>query len=250
MNKTIVESLKCPICLDYCEDPVNSTCCESIFCKKCIQGMSNCAMCRKKCQFQESTFARRLVNLIETNCECGYKFPRGNLEDHKKRCKKNLVECPIKNCNKQIMRSDCFEHISRHHPDEMMPKVDSVLQVFKGVANQSVNTISINECVNRNGSTARLGSTGKYYCGKKLDGPKCNCCDNYCGLSTGCNCSACMELDIKARNLPRGWLVNKQGFVARKSGRLFYCGRLVLEGVADCDGFCGPNDGPQCKFFI
>lgn len=56
-----------------------------------------------------------------------------------------------------------------------------------------------------------------------------------------------MELDIKSRNLPNGWLVNSDGFAARKSDGKFYCGRLVLEDTDFCDGYCGPENGPQCK---
>ena len=57
-----------------------------------------------------------------------------------------------------------------------------------------------------------------------------------------------MELDIESRNLPKGWLVNREGYSAKLNNGKFYCGRLVLEGVEDCDGWCGPNNGPQCNF--
>ncbi len=64
------------------------------------------------------------------------------------------------------------------------------------------------------------------------------------------NCSDCMGFDIRqGRNLPSGWLVNRHGYAAKKSGDLFYCGRLVMEGVENCDGYCGPNDGPNCIHF-
>lgn len=56
-----------------------------------------------------------------------------------------------------------------------------------------------------------------------------------------------MELDIKSRNLPNGWLVNKEGFSARKSDGKFYCGRLVLQKIALCDGYCKPIKESQCK---
>ena len=59
-----------------------------------------------------------------------------------------------------------------------------------------------------------------------------------------------MELDVRqGRALPPGWLVNREGYAARKSGDLFYCGRLVLENEEDCDGYCGPTNGPNCIFF-
>lgn len=62
-----------------------------------------------------------------------------------------------------------------------------------------------------------------------------------------------MELDVThGRDLPLGWLVNRDGFAARKKDGLFYCGRRVLEGVSNCDGYCGPNNGPNCffKFYL
>lgn len=56
-----------------------------------------------------------------------------------------------------------------------------------------------------------------------------------------------MRLDIKNRGLPAGYLVNRDGFACRKSTNgTWYCGRRVLVGTAGCDGYCGPNDGPQC----
>jgi hypothetical protein len=39
------------------------------------------------------------------------------------------------------------------------------------------------------GLSPQLGSTGKFYCGGKLDGPKCSCCNGYCGPTNGQNCS-------------------------------------------------------------
>lgn len=93
---------------------------------------------------------------------------------------------------------------------------------------------------------SRLGKSGKYYCGQKLDG-FCGCCNGFCGTTNGCNCSECMMLDIKCRNLPKGWLVNKEGFSARRSQTgIFYCGRKCMTNVARCDGYCGPTNGPNC----
>jgi hypothetical protein len=98
--------------------------------------------------------------------------------------------------------------------------------------------------VNEKGRQARLGISGKYYCGGPLD-TNCNCCNGYCGMDDGCNCSACMKLDIRSRALPKGYLVNREGYPCRKGvNSIFYCGRKCLFGVAFCDGYCGPTDGP------
>ncbi|CAF4709840.1 unnamed protein product [Rotaria sp. Silwood1] len=103
--------------------------------------------------------------------------------------------------------------------------------------------------LNSRGRYARLGSTGKFYCGGTLDGSQCNCCNGKCGPTNGCNCSSCMLLDVQKRVLPRGWLVNSDGAPARCSSQLpttFYCGRRVMPDDGTSDGYCGPTNGPQC----
>ena len=93
--------------------------------------------------------------------------------------------------------------------------------------------------------TPRLGTTKKYYCGRKLD---CGCCSGICGPLSGCNCVNCMKLDLKSRNLSKGWLVNRDGVKAKKgSTGHFYCGQHNLVGTPNCDGYCGPNNGPNCS---
>ncbi|CAF3927391.1 unnamed protein product [Rotaria sp. Silwood1] len=103
--------------------------------------------------------------------------------------------------------------------------------------------------VNKYGRAATIGLSGKYYCGGYLDYMHCRCCDGRCGPNNGCNCSACMELDIEKRRLPKGTLVNRDGAPAsrsQKDGKTFYCGRRILKQTIDSNGYCGPYDGPQC----
>lgn len=103
---------------------------------------------------------------------------------------------------------------------------------------------------NKFGREARLGESGKFYCGGRLDGLKCKCCDGSCGPTNGCNCSGCMLLDVQKKQLPRGWLVNRDGASARCSPEeptKFYCGRRVMTHDVFTDGYCGPTDGNQCQ---
>ena len=78
---------------------------------------------------------------------------------------------------------------------------------------------------------------------------RCSCCDGNCGPTNGCNCSLCMKLDVKARKLPKGWYVNRDGCSCRKSKETghMYCGRLVMQNQQNCDGYCGPTNGPNCE---
>ena len=117
-------------------------------------------------------------------------------------------------------------------------------------------------CLNSNNQTARLGATGKFYCGARLTEP-CQCCNGYCGPDRGCNCVPCMRLDLQKRKLPTGFLVNKEGYPATAffyTGHCqwgtadkadpIYCGRKVLPYDSKWglkrDGHCGPTTGPAC----
>ena len=110
--------------------------------------------------------------------------------------------------------------------------------------------------MNSAGKYARLGSTGKFYCQGRLSSSHGTCCNGSCGPTNGCNCAPCMQLDIKMRQLPKGYFVNSDGYTARRginsshgSGdrSRFYCGRKVMAGTYRCDGWCGPTDGPNCR---
>lgn len=93
---------------------------------------------------------------------------------------------------------------------------------------------------NKSGKMASLGTTAKYYCG----GPllyKCSCCDGNCGTTNGENCLGCMELDMKSRGLPKGFLVNSDGVICKVdiARKTVYCGTLVSSFR---DSRCAPKD--------
>lgn len=69
-----------------------------------------------------------------------------------------------------------------------------------------------------------------------------------CGPLNGANCKDCQLLDVKSRDLPSGFLMNGQGRICRRgeNGRDWYCGAGVMQGVYNCDGYCGPTNGPSC----
>lgn len=155
-----------------------------------------------------------------------------------------VFKCPSSNCNFSGNQQEFISHILQQHGSLLIQRYHYLFN------DQSAFDDMIATRLNENNKKARLGETGKYYCevymGKCKSRP---CCDGYCGPTNGCNCLACMKLDIQARKLPPGYLVNRNGFVARRSPEtgLFYCGRRVLDGVPGCDGYCGPTNGPNCR---
>ena len=59
-----------------------------------------------------------------------------------------------------------------------------------------------------------------------------------------------MLLDIKARNLPEGFLVNPDGRISRwgSKGKKMYCGAKYFGSKNNpCESFCGPNNGQNCS---
>ena len=100
---------------------------------------------------------------------------------------------------------------------------------------------------NKNGDKSVAGENGKYYCGN--GNLQCECCDGSCGPDDGCNCSACMELDVQTRGLTHHYLVNRNGDPSEfnTSEDRFYCGKKATAWHNRAwDGYCGPNNGPQC----
>ena len=87
MNQALLESFVCPICIETCNEAVQASCCKSLYCKECTQKLSKkCALCMQICRFEKSIQARRLINMLEATCECGYKCMRSDLSLHRQRC--------------------------------------------------------------------------------------------------------------------------------------------------------------------
>lgn len=269
MSSSMEECFNCPICFDICDDPVESSCCGNLYCKECSDRLNECSFCRSKCTFKSSIAVKRMINKLPAKCSyCDYNCARGDLKIHYEKCDKFPINCPIETCKESLVKSALLEHLTKNHKEEVMKNLDYIINAFSkskkvtesitqavpdfqfmasNMRESSSNTqFSVDKMKNDRGDYARLGATGKYYCGKKLE-KRCGCCDGNCGINAGCNCNACMKLDLKARNLPKGWLVNRDGFVSRKglTGQ-YYCGRKVLLSDSWCDGWCGPTNGPSC----
>ncbi len=140
------------------------------------------------------------------------------------------------------------------HADSLLKNYDTLLaekaveerkeKLFKLSFEYSMDFDRINPKINEDNRTARIGYSGKYYCGGPL-GVQCLCCGNECGPTNGCNCAACMKLDIQNRMLKKGYLVNKEGRSVRLGSVRgnFYCGGKLMVKIPGNDGWCGPTNG-------
>ena len=155
-------------------------------------------------------------------------------------------------CSFNGNREEFFNHLTSVHFKQLAKNADRIfMEVDESTEDWRLKSIDeICELINENGFKARLGESGKYYCGQSFK-------HTYyfrtytCGVRSGYNCKACMKLDLKVRGLPKGWLVNdKQGAPTQKGCRgKFHCGRRNLSENLDkkhIDTYCDPRHGVQC----
>jgi hypothetical protein len=243
--------LLCCVCQELSLEPMECSNCNNIICNPCFLTLKkkDCPICRKEnFEVKLNQVVKRMISIITVNCpnNCNEQIEMGNLSKHKLICVNRNFSCKIENCGFEGTKEKFKEHIVSTHADQLLIDFEKAEKPIIKISNDNTsNNNLIGKTTNEFGKTSRLGATGKYYCGGKLT-VKCGCCDGYCGTTDGCNCSACMKLDISARNLPKGYYVNKEGFACRLSQRKMYCGRKVMNKSIFCDGYCGPTDGPNC----
>lgn len=244
--ETYLDQLSCPICLDIIKDAVEAQCCHNLGCQECMKHKI-CPLCRAdNMSVTPSHPIRRMIAGMAIQCpECNYNTTRGDLANHFLKCPNRKLKCIV--CSEELRKNELAEHVLGAHPEELM-KLISAQEVDINPIREVIgdrNIIATKK--NHIGRDARIGESGKYYCGGNLNFD-CSCCNGHCGPTNGCNCIWCMKLDLKARSLPDNYMVNREGRIAKRypNGRV-YCGAKVLKDVAHSDGYCGPNNGPSCR---
>ena len=211
-------------------------------------------MCRNEL-FESSTssLARKMIGSMSVKCpneNCQAFTTRSELKSHLRLCEFRTFECPI--CGKyKAQRNDYVKHLTEIHPDQLIKLVEEKYGEESKDKKEELgeNKRQIKDPLeirtNANKRTSRIGSSGKYYCGGRIT--KCACCNGFCWPTNGCNCAACMQLDIESRCLPKGCYVNREGAICRMSDGSMHCGRKIGDVSFRWDGYCGPTNGPNCK---
>ena len=245
------KDLVCGICLDLASDAVETLCCHQLFCEPCLVGVADCPMCRKSLNTNPSIVIRRIIGKMKEPCDfCSAMIERFDMKMHEKSCPERKCSCISLNCQFSGCKSDVLQHLITEHGDDLTNPTFKLVPVTP--PNQASNRNLISRKENSRGRLARLGESGKYYCEGPLD-TGCTCCDRQCGPDNGCNCTACFQLDLEARRLPRGYFLNRAGFAVRRGEpwmgrRRFYCGRRVMHpSMQYNDGWCGDDDGENCE---
>lgn len=226
--------ISCEKCKGIPGVPFETVCCGILHCESCKKVCVKCPQCHLIPKFITSLVIKKILNSIPANCNyCGIETQCNLLKSHYSLCPLYPIDCKF--CGINFERKDLLNHLIETHETFIIENIYS-----------DYPHPLLGPKTNKLGKLAKLGENGKYYCGAQSD-VKCQCCDGYCGSTNGCNCSGCQDLDIKTRNLPNGFFVNKEGTISRINNIGVYCGRKVMGNVPRCDGYCGPTNGPNCE---
>ena len=244
------DEFNCCICLDVAEEAVETDCCGQLFCDKCLAPLREkpCPQCRAKPLIvRPNKFARRAIANFTVPCPngCSEIISQTAMTSHMESCEKKIYSCRGPKCEFTGNRKQYFDHLTSEHVRHLAKNGHQIFAEIDGnELGEDWRQKSIEQkssFMNGAGYIARYGKTGKYYCGQKDR-------SNFtCGPSTGNNCVPCMKLDLEARGLSKGWLVNKSGAPTQLSSRgKFHCGRRIGR-IGGIDPYCHPRHGGQCE---
>lgn len=116
----------CPICLEVCEEAVETPCCHNLFCQRCLLSeehrITDCPICKSHLQVQNvrpNVPVRRIVADLPCHCRfdgCGIKLRRRDRVRHEALCDFMPVQCRYSVDCPLLLRSEVA-----HHEAEVCP---------------------------------------------------------------------------------------------------------------------------------
>ena len=127
---TIDQELECGICLQTCQDAVETRCCFNLFCQNCVADINRCPLCRKIPLFNRPNHAvRRMISRLPMKCEaCHTGVERESMEKHKLNCESLQHHCSI--CNFVGNRKDFAKHFYDLHIQNLIETFSSNLSAI------------------------------------------------------------------------------------------------------------------------
>ena len=98
-TKKTLEALQCPVCFEIVMEPVQTSC-GHLFCKKCIEGVATCPVCREQFTSIPDHFNNRRVRSLRVKCPftangCKWVGDLGDVNDHEAvQCEFQPKPCP------------------------------------------------------------------------------------------------------------------------------------------------------------
>jgi len=257
-----LEEFDCSICLSTCNNAVESVCCGNLYCQECTGTIYQCPTCRREpFQAVPNRVLRKAIGKLEVACsKCQQMVQRGNVTDHELICPMSVYSCSRDGCSFEGVEDEFWQHLHTAHKRHVLNmytnndrKLNEATTSTKSCADAATQTfMNKSALANSAGHLVQVSKFNlKFYCGQRLTQP-CGCGSvtrlfgnqgaggdhTVCGPSYGCNCLACMELDLQIRTLPKGSLVNRIGNVScRDEFGHFFCKREQEGSVCGDDNF-------------
>ena len=111
-TKKNLETLQCPVCFEIVLEPIQTSC-GHLFCKKCVEGIAICPVCRKQFTSMPDHFNSRRARSLRVKCPftangCKWVGDLGDVGDHEAaRCKfrpKPCAYCDFATMQKEKLR--------------------------------------------------------------------------------------------------------------------------------------------------
>ena len=136
------EMFKCKNCKKLIDEPYESECCGSLFCKSCMKDLNytKCKQCKKTFHFRKNLFAKNLMKKVELKCEhqCGQKFNLEEMKLHLLRCENKLFKCNIDYCYCVEKKKALVEHVITAHTKEILIMMENY-EEFKPALDKIIN---------------------------------------------------------------------------------------------------------------
>jgi len=258
MEKMLIlplENLKCGICDELLESPIECNNCHNLFCEECLDEYLNtkdkyrriyfCPLCRNK----KNSFSKnvKINNMIENYknsdkrlcVKCQSVTEKEKYNEHINKC---WFKCNI--CHKVFANETKFLN---HLTKDKIHDLDYILIKFNRKVNKLENKNepdkktdddygkikrekfqnNLNQkkeesdfiLVDKNGYNVKYDL---YFCGKE-NGINCQCCVNKTCSPNGEICPECMKKNIKLHELKGYYLINKKGRACKYGHGYFHC---------------------------
>lgn len=175
MDSHLIDSMTCPICFEIAENAVETSCCHQVYCEYCLSIVGNkpCPQCRQQFTMLVSHISRRIIGSMPVHCVfkgCEAKVMRSELKDHEAKCTYRLYSCPSPRCLFEGLRDTFAVHLATDHQYKLLESAAKIFEETPCSTGATQNEDRITTRENGRGDICRLGSTGKFYCGKRIDG--------------------------------------------------------------------------------
>ena len=112
----------CTICLEVCEDAVESACCVSLYCEKCTSGLQTCPSCmQNNFRIIPSRYTRKMIGRMTVACDkCGLQVQRDNLLDHANVCEMRDLKCAALDCGYKGSKEEFLHHLIKCHTEDLL----------------------------------------------------------------------------------------------------------------------------------